>query len=82
MFFGLKYDDTLCHHSDSARRISMPNSKDNILFIESCQLSRVSIYGTRMTVTYFDHTTEYSLSVIGIIYSFELVTYVFLVLRR
>ena len=76
-FFGFKYYGTLLHHSISGGRIYMPNSKDDIIFINSWQLYRVSRYGTSVIVTYFDHDKEFRLAAIGKISSCDLVMYVF-----
>ena len=55
----------------------MPNSKYDILFIKSFQLSIVSRYGTCKVVAYVDHNSELLLAVIGIIYSCVLVFCIF-----
>ena len=43
--FCFHNDGTLCHHIVTGRRILNTISKDDIISIESCKLSRVSIYG-------------------------------------
>ena len=57
----------------SGIRISREKSKDDIIFIKSCQLSRVSRYGKGMAVTYFDHNNEWRLEIIDRISSCELI---------
>ena len=58
IFYGLKYDGTLCHYIISRRGISRSNSKYDINFIKSLQLSRVSRYGTGKKAEYFDYNNE------------------------
>ena len=53
--FGLHHDVSLCHHVVTGRITSKTRSKDDIIFIESCQLSRVSIYGKGKKLAYFHH---------------------------
>ena len=79
LFFGFHHDGSLCHHVVTRIRISNSTSKNDIIFIESCELSRVSRYGTGITVTYFDHNNEYRLEIVGRISSCDLVIYVFIV---
>ena len=54
-FYNFHHDAYLCRHVVAGRVISKTRSEDDVLFIESCQLSIVSIYGTGMKVSYFDH---------------------------
>ena len=77
MFFGFNYDGTQCHHIVLGWRIFRDKSKDYILFIKSCQLYTVSIYGTGITVADLRDKNELILEVIGKISSCELVIYVF-----
>ena len=74
--FGLHLDCYLCHNFVKGRIISKTRLKYDIIFIESCQLSRVS-YGTVITMEYFDLNNEWLLAIIGRISSCELVIYVF-----
>ena len=57
--------------------MSKKSSKDDILFIESHQIFRVSIYSEGITAAYFDHNNECWLEIIGRISSSGLVIYVF-----
>ena len=64
-FTGLYYDVTLCHHIVTGRRIWKISSKDDIIFIWSCQLFRVTRYDTGKTVAYFVNNNERGLEIIG-----------------
>ena len=55
-FFGFDNNGTFCHNIFSGRIIYRPTLKDDILFIELCQLYRVSGYSTGMIVEYFTIT--------------------------
>ena len=55
----------------------MAKSNYDILFITSRQFSRVSRYGTEITVAYFDHNTEWILEIIGRMGLCDLVMYAF-----
>ena len=57
-FFGFHHESTLCHHTVTGRIMSKKSSKDDILFIESHQIFRVSIYSEGITAAYFDHNNE------------------------
>ena len=57
--------------------ISKTRLKDDILFIESFQVSRVSIHVTGIKVAYCYHNNEWILSIIGRISSCGLVLYGF-----
>ena len=75
--FGFHNDVYLCHNVVTGRRTPNISSKDDIIFIESCELSIVSIYGTVITVEYVDHNNEWQLTIIGRISSCDLDLYVF-----
>ena len=55
VIFCLHHDGTLCHQIFTGTRISKMKSKDNSIFIQWWKLSILSIYGSGVTVTYFDH---------------------------
>ena len=50
---------------------------NKILLIESFQLTRVSIYGSGVTVSFLDHKNDWILEIIGIISVSDLVLYTF-----
>ena len=71
--FGLHLDCYLCHNFVKGRIISKTRLKYDIIFIESCQLSRVS-YGTVITMEYFDLNNEWLLAVhVSLLFMFLLV---------
>ena len=69
MFFGFKHDGTFCHHIVLRIRISMTDSKDDIISIKILQLSTISRYGKVVI------NKEWRLSIIGIISLCGLVMY-------
>ena len=81
-FFVFNLDGNLCHNIVSGTIVLRATSKDDILFVKLCQLSRVSKYGTGITVAYFDRNNEWIFENIGIISSYYLVIYDFSVLWR
>ena len=58
MFFGFNHGSTLCHNIVIERGIPTMRSNDDIIFINSCQMSIVSIYGSVITLEYSDHNNE------------------------
>ena len=66
------YSSSLCHHVVTGRIISKTRSKENIIFIESCQLPRGPKYGTGIKMAYFDYNNKWRLSIIVRISSCEL----------
>ena len=77
VFLGFCHDGYLCNCVVTRRRISKNRSKDYIIFVESCQLSRALRYVTGIPVAYFYHNNEWKLTIISRISSCDLVIYVF-----
>ena len=67
----------MCYHVVAGIGKSKIRSKDDIIFIESSELQRVSRDGTGITVEYFDHNNEWKLKIIALISSCDLVIYIF-----
>ena len=82
VFLGFCHDSYLCNCVVTRRRISKNRSKDYIIFVESCQLSRALRYVTGIPVAYFYHNNEWKLTIISRISSCDLVIYVFVGLMR
>ena len=66
VIFGYHHGVYLCHHFFTGIIISNTRSKDDIIFVESFQLSRLSRYGTGITAAYFYHKNECKWSTISI----------------